>query len=323
MGETARRVVVASEFEAAKQRSLWLDALERLVRNKAAMIGLTIAILVVLLALLGPYLAPQDYLRTDLSRTYERPSRDHWLGTDNIGRDMLSRIMHGGRTAVLVAAIVITISTVVGVTLGAVSAYAGRVVDDAIMRLTDITLAFPELLLAAFLSTSVRRPVIAWVAELYKRTNWEILGQSFIVDYLVVFGALAMVSWGGTARLIRGQVLSLREQDFIRAEQALGVSDWKIVRKHLIPNALSPVIISISVSVGGIMLLESSLSFLGFGIQPPGASWGNMIAQSLLRWRDYPHMVMGPGLALGIAVFGFNFLGDGINDALNPRQIRR
>ena len=323
MSEQATTSGIVEDFEFVKQRSLWLDALERLIRNKAAMIGLAIATLVVFTAVMGPTLAPYDYLDQNLIRINERPTLDHWFGTDGLGRDMLSRIMWGARTAVFVAIVVLVISTFLGVSLGSIAAYAGGWVDDLIMRVTDVTLSFPDLLLAAFLSVAVRNPVIEFVANLHARTGWAILEQTIFLDYLVMFGALAAVGWAGKARLIRGQILSLREQDFIRAEEALGVPAPMILRKHLIPNSIAPIIVSMTIQVGSTMLSESSLSFLGLGIQPPGASWGNMVSENLVYWTRDPHLVYVPGLVLATAVFGFNFLGDGLNDAFNPRMIRR
>jgi peptide/nickel transport system permease protein len=191
------------------------------------------------------------------------------------------------------------------------------------MRITDVTFGFPDLLLVVFLSVALRQPVVEFVGQLYQKTQWGILKETIFLDYLMVFGALAMVNWAGTARLIRGQILSLREQDFIRAVYALGVPGRQIITRHLVPNAMAPIMVGLSIGVGGAMIAESSLSFLGLGIQPPGASWGNMISENLLRWRQYPHLVAMPGITLAVAVFGFNFLGDGINDAMNPKQIRR
>ena len=323
MSDQVAQVPLDEQFEYVKQRSLWLDGLERLVRNKMSMLGLIIAVFIVFLAIFGPSIAPYDYLDQDLYNTAQRPDGKHWFGTDLLGRDVLSRVMWGARTAVLVAVVVLVISTTLGVIFGAVSAFIGGLVDDVIMRITDATLAFPDLLLAAFLSTSVRNPVIDWITTLHHQTGWAILAQTLFLDYVIVFGALSLVGWAGNARLIRGQILSLREQDFIRAERALGAPPWLIVRSHLIPNAVAPVVVSVTLSVGGVMLSEASLSFLGLGIQPPGASWGNMVNENLLEWRSHPYLVAIPGLVLASAVFGFNFLGDGINDALNPRQIRR
>ena len=190
----------------------------------------------------------------------------------------MSRLMWGTRTALLVAAVVLALSNIIGVVLGAIAAYVGRLVDDIIMRLADMTLSWPDLLLAAFLATVVRRPVVEWMNSVQQSTGWSIFENTLVIDYLVMFGALSVIQWAGVARLIRGQILSLREQDFIRAERALGVPDWLIIRRHLIPNAMAPIIVGITVNVGGVMLTEASLSFLGLGIQPPGASWGNMIS---------------------------------------------
>ena len=322
----ADRVGIAGLFEddqGGKQRSLWVDALERLIRNRAAMIGLIISVILLIVAVIGPYIAPHDYIRTDISNIAASPNGTNWFGTDLIGRDIFSRILHSIRTAIFVVVVVVSISTVLGIALGAAAAYLGKWVDDGIMRLTDVVLAFPDLLLVIFVSLTVRQPFVTWLNGVYQRTQWEFLRDTLFLDYLIVFGALALVSWPGYARLIRGQILSLREQDFIRAQVALGVPDRTIISRHLIPNSIAPVIVAMSIGIGGIILLESSLSFLGFGIQPPGASWGSMITENLIEWRVHPHLVLMPGLTLAVAVIGFNFLGDGLNDALNPRQIRR
>ena len=322
----ADRVGIAGLIEddqGGKQRSLWVDALERLIRNRAAMIGLIISVILLIVAVIGPYIAPHDYIRTDVSNIAARPNGTNWFGTDLIGRDIFSRILHSVRTAIFVVVVVISISTVLGIALGAAAAYLGKWVDDGIMRLTDVVLAFPDLLLVIFVSLTVRQPFVTWLNGVYQQTQWEFLRETLFLDYLIVFGALALVSWPGYARLIRGQILSLREQDFIRAQVALGVPDRTIISRHLIPNSIAPVIVAMSIGIGGIILLESSLSFLGFGIQPPGASWGSMIVENRPLWRVHPHLVLMPGLTLAIAVIGFNFLGDGLNDALNPRQIRR
>ena len=315
---------LADDFEQiVGQRSLRMDALERLIRNKAAMFGLFVSLFMLFLGLFGPFFAPYDHLAIDLVRVHETPSADHWLGTDLLGRDMLSRIMHGGRTAVFVAFVVTVVSVGLGTLFGAVAAFTGGIVDDVVMRVMDGFYSFPELLLAAFMYAVVRRPVESVMSGMYDNVvQWDILKQTLYVDYALVFGALALVFMPAYARIIRGQIISLKERDFIRAERALGVPDRKIIVKHLIPNAISPIVVLATINIGSVMLLESSLSFLGLGIQPPGASWGNMIAQNLPMWRLYPHVVLIPGFTLAITVFGFNFLGDGINDALNPRQIR-
>ena len=250
MSEQAAPAPIGEEFGEVKQRSLRIDALERLVRNKAAMIGLVISAVIIFVAIFGPWLAPYDYLKQDLSRVHEPPNGDHWLGTDLLGRDMLSRMIHGARTAVFVALVVLTISNVLGITLGAVAAYVRGKVDDGIMRLADIFFSFPDLLLVAFIASSVRDPVVKYAQNIQDVTGWSFLDQTVFIDYLIVFGALAASNWPGTARMIRGQILSIREMDFIRAERALGVPSWIIIRKHLIPNSIAPVVVGISAGVG-------------------------------------------------------------------------
>jgi len=323
MTEKTGRMTTIEDFEEVKQRSLWLDALDRLVRNKAALFGLFICSVILFTAVFGSYLAPKDYLRTDIYRIAEGPTRDFLLGTDLVGRDVLSRLMHGARTAVFAAAITIILGNIIGISMGALAGFFRGIVDDIIMRITDILFSFPDFLFAAFLSASIRTPVVKMMGNLKQKTGWGILDETIFIDYIILFGALAVVNWSGTARMVRGQVLSLREQDFVRAEVALGIPTWTIIRKHLVPNSIAPLIVGISQGIGGILLLESSLSFFGLGVQPPAASWGDMINTALPLWRQHPWLVLSPGLLLGIAVFGFNYLGDGVNDALNPRQIRR
>ena len=314
---------LTAQFDAVKQRSLWMDALERLVRNKAAVIGSIIAVVIILMAVVGPYIAPYDYLRNDFSRIAEAPSLDHWMGTDVLGRDFTSRILNGARTAVFVAMVVMVISVTIGVTLGATAGFVGRWVDDVIIRIGELLSAFPNILMAAFLSVTMREPVTIFLADIYSKTEWGILNQRIYIDYFMMFGAISATEWVGFARLVRGQVLSLKEMGFIRAERALGIPQRMIITKHLVPNALSPIVVAVSAGIGGVMLTESTLSFLGLGIQPPAASWGNMVSENHTRWRYDPHLVVMPGMVLAIAVFGFNFLGDGLNDALNPRAIQR
>lgn len=304
------------KVQRVRQRSLWMDALARFRRNKLAVGSLIFVIFVLLVSVFGPLVSPYDYRRQDLLDVAAPPSASHWFGTDSLGRDYLTRIMMGGRTAFLVAFVVVSITTVIGVLLGAFSAYRGGWVDGLIMRVTDTILAFPHLLLAMFIAGTLRPRVVDWANTIPS------LRDTIFPDILTVFGALAIVSWPGHARLVRGQVLSLREMEFIEAERMVGASTWKIIKDHLVPNAIGPVIVAVSGEIGGAMLLESSLSFLGIGIQPPGASWGNMINENLVTWRYQPHLLAVPGIVLAVVVLAFNFLGDGLNDALNPRQRR-
>jgi peptide/nickel transport system permease protein len=227
------------------------------------------------------------------------------------------------RTAVLVSLLVPTLALTIGVTLGTMAAYRGGWVDNALMRLTDVVLVIPTILFAALIDASIKAPMKDLVDALQKQTHWGILSNTIYLDYLIVFGALALISWPGYARLIRGQILSLREQDFVQAARAIGAPARRIMLRHLIPNALGPVIVAFTFGMSSAMILEASLSFLGIGIQPPGASLGAMINAAMASWQRYPHLIAVPGVVLGIVTLGINFLGDGLNDALNPRQPAR
>lgn len=299
--------------EAIPQRNLWLDALSRFRRNRMALAGVSVLVVLLLASLIGPVLSPYDYARQDLLKVNQPPSAQHWFGTDGLGRDYLTRIMMGGRTAFMVAALVVFLTTVLGVIIGATTAYFGGWVDNVVMRLTDTIMSFPHLLLAMFVVGTVRPPLGDWL------TQFGPLRDSVLLGYLIIFGALSAIGWAGEARLVRGQVLSIKRREFVEAARSVGAPSWIIVKNHLVPNALGPVVVSASAQFGSAMLLESSLSFLGIGVQPPGASWGNMISENLISWRYQPHLLAMPGIVLAIAVLCFNFVGDGINDALNPR----
>lgn len=311
--------LAAYEFEQLEERNIWRDAFARMRRNRLAMVGLAIAILLIIAAIIGPYISPYGFNDTDIMNIEAPPSPEHWLGTDQLGRDLLSRILWGARTAVLVATLTTFLTTLLGVVFGSMAAYMGGWVDTAISRVIDILMSFPHLLLAIFVNATVKAPVQAWLEDLSVKTGWHFLADSVFIDYIIVFGALSIVGWPSLARLIRGQILSLRERDYIMAAEALGIRTRGILLRHLIPNALGAVIVTVTIGFGGAMLAESSLSYLGIGVQPPGASWGRMISDSLGRWRYAPHLVLAPGLTLATVIFAFNFLGDGLNDALNPR----
>lgn len=317
-GASDRPVIWAIEHtKFVPQRNLWLDAFSRFRRNRMALASFGFTLFLLLVSLIGPVASPHDFSRQDLLTVNQPPSWQHWFGTDGLGRDYLTRIMMGGRTAFLVAALVVTLTTLLGVLIGATTAYLGGWVDNVVMRITDTIMSFPHLLLAMFVVGTVRPPVADWLA------GFAPLRDSALIDYLIVFGALSAVGWAGEARLVRGQVISLKRREFVEAERALGAPTWIIIKNHLIPNALGPVVVSASSQFGSAMLLESSLSFLGMGVQPPGASWGNMISENLVTWRYQPHLLAMPGIVLALTVLATNFVGDGVNDALNPRSGRR
>ncbi|MCZ0941013.1 MAG: ABC transporter permease [Caldilineaceae bacterium] len=308
------------EVQQRKTRGLWSDAFRRMIRNRLSMAGLFIFLLLFITAIFGPYLAPYPYMLQDLDRVAEGPSTDYLLGTDDLGRDMLSRIMWGARTAGLVAIISTVFSLLLGMLLGAVAAYAGNWVDWLIGRAIDVTMSIPQLLFASLIAATFRKPVADWVDSMYETTGLEFFSTPTYVDLIVVFGALSLIQWPGYARLIRGQIFSLREKEFIEAARAIGVTQSKILLRHLIPNALGPLIVAVTFGFSAAIVAESGLSFLGVGVQPPQASWGAMISDNQLSWRYRPWLVAVPGLTIAIVSVGINFLGDGLNDALNPRQ---
>ncbi len=314
--------LLASELDKpeAGRRGLWSDAFRRLLRNRLSLIGLIIVLFTYAAALAGPYLAPYDHLDQNLELIGMPPSAEHWLGTDDVGRDYFSRLLHAMRTAVLISILVPLLTLVIGVTLGAVSAYSGRAVDNTIMRLADVVMTIPTILFAALINASIAEPLEALMAALQDQTGWRFLTNTIYVDYLIVFSALSLISWPGEARLIRGQILSLREQDYVLAARSVGATNRQIMLRHLVPNSLGPVIVSFTFSMSSAMILEASLSYLGIGIQPPGASLGSMINRSMPSWRTWPHLIAIPAIVLGIVTLAINFLGDGLNDALNPRQ---
>jgi ABC-type dipeptide/oligopeptide/nickel transport system permease subunit len=298
-------------------------ALRRLAANRMAIVGGLIVLFFVFLALFGEALAPQDALLQDLNRVSEPPSAQNWFGTDELGRDFFSRIMAGARTALLVAGLVTLISATLGTLIGLVSAYARGWVDAVCMRIADVLLAFPPFLLAAFLNATLRSPVERRLTSLASVTGIAALGSKEVIDFIVVFGGLAVVGWSGYARLIRSQVLSLREREFVEAARSIGAPARTILFRHILPNSFAPIIIAVSVNFGNAILSESALSYLGVGVQPPTPSWGQMINANLDQWRYYPHLVLVPGGVLTLLILGFNFFGDGVADALNPRQSKR
>lgn len=299
----------------ARPRSLWRDAARRFSRNRIAVGGSIVVLLILAIAVVGPMVSPYDATRQDYLAVNQPPSWSHWLGTDALGRDYATRLMMGGRTAFILAIWVVAITTVIGTVLGALGGYLGGWVDNLIMRAGDVFMAFPHLLLALFFAGAVRPPVARWLGQydLFR-------ANAYLVDYAIVFGALALVSWAGMARLVRAQVMMLRGQEFVTAGHALGASTWRIAVRHLMPNAISPVVVSATASLANVMVLESSLSFFGIGVRPPAASWGSMIGENLTTWQHSPYLLAAPAIVLAVVALCFNFIGDGLNDALDPRR---
>jgi len=259
------------------------------------MAGGSVIVLLVVLGIAGPWIAPYDPLDQDLAQSLQGPSWAHWFGTDSFGRDILSRVLYGARISLLVGIVSQGIAFSLGVAMGLVSGYYGGKVDALIMRLADVTLAFPTLLL-----------LIAITA-------------AFQPSLTVVFVAIGVVGWAGLARLVRSQTLVVRELDFVQAARALGMNDVRLLARHVLPNTLAPAIIAVTLGMAGAILLEAALSFIGLGAQPPTPSWGSMISDGRDFLRTAPWISVFPGLAIGLVVLGFNLFGDGLRDAMDPR----
>lgn len=318
--EQASDLLSGNQRVAQSQRGPWRDAMRRLVRNKMAMVGLGIIVLFAIAAIFGSAIAPHDPLKQDLYAIQAGPSTEHWFGTDELGRDLFSRVLTGSRTALLVAAMVTFIAAGVGTLIGLIAAYAGGILDTAFMRFADLLLAFPSFLLAAFVNATLRKPYEDLLGSIADFTGANFITSKSFVDFTLIFGALALITWSGYARLIRGQVLSLREREFVEAARSIGASTRVILFRHILPNSFAPIVVAVSVNFGNAILTESALSYLGVGIQPPTPSWGQMINANLDQWRYSPHLVIAPGAALALLILAFNFFGDGVADALNPRR---
>lgn len=270
--------------------------------NRLTIIGFVIVAILVIVALFAHWIAPYDIGTTNLAMRYLPPSAEHWFGTDSTGRDIFSRVVFGARISLQVGLVVVAVSALIGTVMGAVSGYYGGWVDRFVSGyLFNVFLAFPGLLLA-----------IAMVAFLGAGLNKLIL-------------ALCIIGWVGYARLIRGQVLKVREYDFVQAARALGASDTRILLIHILPNAIQPLIVQASLGMAGAVLSEAALSFLGLGVPPPAPSWGVMIeeARDLSTLQAAPHALIFPGFAIALTVLAFNFIGDGLREYLDPRQRSR
>jgi peptide/nickel transport system permease protein len=317
MVDTSLQAAMVTDEE--RPTNLWRDAWARLKQNKLAIAGLVIVALLILMAIFGPIFAPYDYLTQNLAIRDAAPSLAHLFGTDDLGRDVFSRVLFGSRTAVIVAVIVTFIAVIIGIALGASAGFFGGTADRIITWLTDITMSVPSLLLVVVINASLKPPLSAWMDAQYKATLNPVFRNTVWIDFVLVFGSMALITWPPYARLVRAQVMSIRSRPYVTAARALGLPNFTIIRRYVVPNALGPLIVSVSAGMGTAMVLESAFSFLGVGINPPTPSWGNMISDGLQVWQHYPHLLAAPAMVLGIATVGFSFLGDGLNDALNPR----
>ncbi|MGQ9598240.1 MAG: ABC transporter permease [Anaerolineae bacterium] len=298
----------------SRHRSLWYDAFQRLLRNKAAVVGLGFILFVVVVAIFADALAPYSYRDQDLRSVYQPPSGEHPLGTNQYGKDVLSLLIYGARVSITVGLVAQLIIILVGVPIGAISGFLGGRVDMIIMRFVDIMYAFPDLLLIIIVMTFIKGalPKAGGLLAPLARLN-ELTG-----GLLGVFIALGLTWWLTVARLVRGQILSLKERDYILAARAVGVPTRRIMVRHLIPNALAPVIVAATLGVPQAIMMEAGLSFIGMGVDPPTPSWGMMIQEGAHAIRGYPYLVLSPAAAIALTMLSFNFLGDGLRDALDP-----
>tara|TARA_B100000902_G_scaffold228113_1_gene216571 strand:- start:196 stop:1050 length:855 start_codon:yes stop_codon:yes gene_type:complete len=275
--------------------SLWADALRKLSRNKAALSGGAIILILIICSILAPWIAPYSYESMDFDQMGAAPSAQHLLGTDELGRDLLSRLLYGSRVSLMVGFIATGVALVIGVSWGIVAGYIGGSVDTFMMRIVDILYGLPFIIFIILL-------VVIFEAKLW-----------------LIFAAIGAVEWLTMARIVRGQVISLKNQEFVLAAQAMGVSNMSMFRKHLFPNILGPIAVYATLTIPQVMLLEGFLSFLGLGVQPPMSSWGTLISDGVTAMEELPWLLIYPGLTFTITLFALNFFGDGLRDALDPK----
>jgi oligopeptide transport system permease protein len=318
------RVSEGLEFGLRKERSLWGDAWRRLRRNKAAVTSMIVIVTLALLAIFAPLLAKDPTLRAVPNNSYRQPvwrttnnprTTGTWkypLGTDSIGRDLLTKLVYGGRTSLMVGLVPTVLTVGIGILIGMIAGFAGGRTDNFLMRFTDVIYAFPDLLFIIIMMSAFRDSA---------------LGRPF-GGLILMFVALSIISWTGMARLIRGQVLSLKEKEFVEAARAIGTSRTRIMTRHLLPNVLTPVIVAITFGIPGAIIGEAALGFLGVGMRPPTpgtysafpTSWGVLIQEGQIALNTAPWILIFSAIVIGLTTMSFTFLGDGLRDALDPRQ---
>ena len=309
-------VRTAETLETVRASSLWRDAWQRMLRNKLAVFGMVVVGAVTLASLLGPYIIKRttgltpDYIPTEVGLLKSFPpftspdgsfSWTHPMGTDNQGRDLLARVLQGGQISLMVGIISTLVSLVIGVSYGAIAGYVGGRTDNIMMRVVDVLYSLPYIIIVIVLLSMFR-------------------SQTARGQLILLFVALGSVSWLTMARIVRGQVLSLKNQEFVLAARATGVSTGRIIFRHLVPNTLGPVIVYATLTIPTVMLTEAFLSFLGFGVQPPLASWGSLATDGIQNIAIFPWQLIFPGVTMALTLFSLNFLGDGLRDALDPQM---
>jgi oligopeptide transport system permease protein len=308
---TQTRALPGTAVAARRSEGVWRDAWKRLRKNRLAVVGGIGVLLLAFAGLFGPLLAPWPYRVQDLAAVIANGNEplapfqnmSHPLGTDGLGRDLLSRLLDGAQVSLTVALVVQLVVLAIGVPIGALAGWLGGRTDTVLMRITDIFYAFPDLLFIILMSVAFRETAFGRALN----------------GVLLVFVAIGLTAWVTVARLVRGQLLSLKETEFVEAAKAIGVSDRNIVTKHLLPNAIGPVIVAVTLGIPTAILAEATLAYLGIGVQPPRASWGTLINEGVNQIRIYPWLVLLPGTLIAISLMSFTFLGDGLRDALDPK----
>ena len=300
----------------ARLESQWTVAARSFFKNPVAVASLLLLSALIIVAIAGPSLLPYSYARQDLTDVYGAPSPAHVLGTDQLGRDVLTRLVYGARISLTVGFLAEAIILTLGILVGAITGYMGGWLDSVVMRFVDAMYAFPDLLLIIIVITFIKAQLAA-----ASPTPWllPLTGLNAATGGLLgVFIALGLTSWLTTARLVRGQFLSLRERAFVEAARSIGASPVRIIRSHLLPNTLAPILVAATLGVPNAILLEASLSFIGLGVDPPTPSWGIMISDGVAAVESYPHLILSPVIAVSLTLLSLNFIGDALRDALDP-----
>ncbi len=298
--------------------SLWKDAFRRMCKNKMAILGAIIIITLLVLAIFAPYIAPYHYAEGSLKDNYAKPGGKYLLGADFMGRDVLSRIIYGTRISLSVGIIGASTAFILGVLYGLISGYYGGKIDNIMMRIVDIMYGFPTLLLIILMMVLFKSTFAVTTPGTFAATL-SAIDKAFGGLFFIFIG-IGITAWRGMARIARGMALSLREKEFVEAARATGNSNFQIMIKHILPNLIGPCIVAVTLQIPRYITFEAFLSIIGLGVNPPTPSWGMMISEGYKAIRSYPHLALYPGIALAITMLAFNFLGDGLRDALDPRM---
>ena len=315
-----RREIRKLSRRTPKPHSLWRDAWRRLIRNKAAIAGGLIIFALIIIAAGANWIAPYTYTEGRIQENYLHPNSEHWMGCDFMGRDIMSRIMYGARISLSAAFVGALTSFFIGVVYGLTSGFFGGKVDNVMMRFVDIMFGFPTLILIILLMVYFKSTFSVIEPGTFRGVMSGIdrsMGGMFFI-----FIGIGVTSWLGMARLIRGMVLSVREKEYVEAARAVGAPRTRLLFRHVFPNVLGPAIVAQALQIPGFILYEAFLSFIGLGVNPPTPSWGMMLSEGYVGMRSHFHLVLWPAVAISITLFAFNFLGDGVRDAFDPRQTR-